>query len=220
MVYTYLRLALLTATICVAIAQPSRADDTPILAVGTENLTGGEVRPSAALVRIVMRALDRGDVAGFDECLAEHELKRADYGALLLAVKIDAGAGRNLWFVRRTLQPFCSAVLYGAHSFTYFLVEERPPGARERYRLVFQHTGDQFAIYPQQNHGLNDIEATGCIAVECRSVRMSFDGEKYKTARCAITTFENGREEKKERQCGSDDGRDDQSSGLVLPPKN
>lgn len=215
MPYTPFRLVLFIIAVCALMAQPVFADDNPLFKAG-EGPTPGEIRPSAALVRVVLGAIDKDDIEQLDGCLAEHEFKRADYASLLLAVKIDAGAGRTLWFVRPAHEPFCLA-LYGAHSFRYFWIEERPSGARPRFRIRFHSGGDYFAVYPQQSHGLNDIEETNCIATACISERMSFDGQKYQTVRCTRTTYEDGRKVKEEERCGFDGGRDDQPSGLVPP---
>jgi hypothetical protein len=121
---------------------------------------------------------------------------------------------RNLWFVRPALQPFCTA-LYDAYSIRYFLIEEQLSPSPPRYRLLFQDNGDAFAVYPRQGHGLNDIEATGCIATGCRSERMSFDGREYQPALCTSQTWNGNQEVTKIRRCGSDDGEDDQASGLI-----
>ena len=105
--------------------------------------------------------------------------------------------------------------LYGAHLFDYFLVEQYIASSKVRYRLVFQSGGDGFAIYRHLSHGLNDIEATGCIMTGCRAERMEFDGHRYKPVQCTRTHFDgDGKEIKTVRPCGSDDGRDDQASGF------
>jgi len=203
-----------------AMAQAAFAEDKPLLTAGTEVSSPGEVRPSNELVRVVLGAIDKDDVQQLDECLSDEGLKPRDYAALLRAVEIPAGAGRSLWFVRPSLKPYCFA-LYGAHLFRYFLIEDQQSGAQPRYRLLYQNGGDFFAIYRQQSHGLNDIEATGCIVSECRSARMSFDGSRYQTVRCARTTWDNQRREVTEpRRCGGDDWRDDQSSGFARPSGN
>jgi len=174
----------------------------------------GEVRPSKELVRALLGVIDKDDVEELHDCLSQQGLKRAGYAALLRAVRIDAGGGRNLWFVRPALEPYCQA-LYGAHLFRYFWIEEKPPGSPKRYRLLFQNGGDGFAVYAKQSHGLNDIEATGCIVDECRSARMSFDGRGYRPVRCTCTLL-GPPEVTKVRRCGSD-FRDDQSSGFASP---
>src|SRR5262249_7687459 len=186
----------------------------PLFKATTETPAPGEIRPSKALVRVVLGAVDKRDVELLDECLAEKGLKPGDYASLLRAIKVPAGAGHNLWFGRPALQPFCPA-LSGAHAFQYFWIEEQRSGAQPQYRIRFQNGGDAFAVYPQRSHGLNDIEATGCIASGCRIARLSFDGREYRTVRCSRSTWEDDREVIKPRRCGSDDGRDDQASGFV-----
>jgi hypothetical protein len=206
----------LLACLCVAIAQPAFAADEPLLKVGTETPAPGERRPSEELVRVVVGAIQKDEIEQLDDCLSEQGFERADYASLLRAVKINAGTGGNLWFVRPARKPYCLA-LYGAHLFRYFWIEEQQSTSGVRYRLLFQNGGDVFAVYQQQSHGLNDIEATGCIASECRSARMSFDGRQYRPVRCTRTTYGGGREVTKERRCGSDEWRDDQASGFARP---
>ena len=208
----------LVAILAGAIFAPAAiADDKPLLKAGTEMPMPGGMRPSKELVQVVLRAIQKNDIEQLDDCLAQQGLKRADYASLLRAVKIDTAAGNKLWFVRPALEPYCFA-LYGAHLFRYFWIEQQGSASSWRYRLLFQNGGDVFNVYPQQSHGLNDIEATGCIVSECRSARMAFDGRTYRTVKCSRTTWEEGgREVTKERRCGSDEGRDDQSSGFVRP---
>jgi hypothetical protein len=199
---------------CAFVAEPAFAKDKPLLKAGTEMPMPGGVRPLKELVRVVLGAIPKDDIAALDGCLTEQGFKQADYASLLRALKIKTGAGNELWFVRPALKPYCQ-VLYGAHLFRYFWIERLGSASRSHYRLLFQHGGDVFSVYPQQSHGLNDIEATGCIVSGCRSARMAFDGQKYRTVRCSFTTLEDGgrREVIKERRCGSDEGMDDQSSG-------
>jgi hypothetical protein len=212
---TSVRLALFAAAACVFISQPVFSKDKPLLHASTEVETPGALRPSKGLAAVVLRAIDKIDIEDLDECLVQERFKKADYAALLRAVKIDAEDGRKLWFVRPALKPYCQA-LYGAHLFRYFLVEDQP-AAEPRYRLLYHRGGDGFSVYPGKSHGLNDIEATRCIVGECRSTRMAFDGKTYRKVRCSITTFNNGDDMTKERRCGSDEGMDEQSSGFVRP---
>ena len=209
-----LRPASLLALLWTVVGQPALAADKPLLQVGTEMSAPGEIRPSQELVRVVLGAIDKDDVAQLNDCIAEQGLKHADYAALLRAVRIDAGPGRKLWFVRPTLKPYCFA-LYGAHLFRYFWIEEQLSSSLPHYRLLFKNGGDIFAVYRQQSHGLNDIEATGCIVSECRSARMAFDGREYRPIRCSWTNRDaQKREITHARRCDSDDWRNDQSSGF------
>jgi len=145
------------------------------------------------LVRLVLAALDRDDVGRLDTCIAEQRLPAGSHYRFFRALGIRSGQGRTMWFVRPTLRPYCPA-LYGAHLFRYFLFEERAAAAGPQYRLVFRGGGDRFAAYPTLHHGLNDIEATGCTAAGCDSVRMAFDGREYRPVRCTRTMFEARRE--------------------------
>jgi len=146
-----------------------------------------------ALVRLVIASLDRSDVDLLDTCLAEQRLPAGGYDRLFRAVGIRSGPGPALWFVRPALRPYCHA-LYGAHSFRYFLFEERAAATGWQNRLVFSSGGDRFAAYATRHHGLNDIETTGCTAAGCDSVRMAFDGRDYRPIQCTRTIFEAGRE--------------------------
>lgn len=211
-----LRLKCLAALLGAVFLLPAFASDKPLLKTGTEISAPGEVLPSPELVRVVLGTINNDDVERLDACLSEQGLKRSDYASLLRAVRIDAGANVSLWFVRPALKPYCLA-LYGAHLFRYFWIEEQPSGSQRSYRLLFHNGGDFFAVYRRQSHGLNDIEATGCTASECRSTRMAFDGREYQPIRCSWMTWdEQHREITHLRRCGSDGWRNDQSSGLFL----
>ena len=220
MFQSHLRLAVVVTSLCAAVP-PASAHDKPLFSAATETPSPGEVRPSPQLVRIILKAIDKSDVEQLDGCVADQGLKHGDYASLLRAVRIRASSARNLWFVRPAEEPYCMA-LYGAHDFQYFLIEEKVTNSTLHYRLLFQNAGDNFSIYARQSHGLNDIEATGCIATGCRSERMSFDGREYQPVSCSSWTFSPDRQGvmqgiPKERRCGSDDGEDDQASGLIGP---
>lgn len=199
----------------IATAPPALAADKPILVASTEAPTPGAIRPAPSLARAVIKALDKDEIEQLDGCIAEDRLRRGDYAALLRTVRIRNSAGRTLWFVRPTLDPFCS-VLYGAHLFRYFLFEQLSPPPQARYRLVFYNGGDSFSVYRRVSHGLNDIEPEGCIATGCRSARLSFNGHEWRPIRCMRRTWDKkDREVVLRRRCGSDEGSDMQSSGFI-----
>ena len=156
-----------------------------------------EVKPNAELVRLMLIARGREDIPLFDECLAREHLPPRDYGSLMYAIPIRSGSGRTLWFVRGSLDRWCIG-LYGAHAFSYFLIDERA-GRQPRYRLVLDGGGDHFAIYPTRHHGLNDIEMTGCRAFDCDSSRMVFNGRRYRAIRCTSTSWDDHHREIRRR---------------------
>ncbi len=206
---------IISAALLCATALPAWGNEKPLLSASTENSTPGEIRPSPELVRIVLDSVGRGNLEQLDACVAAQRLKHADYASLLRAVRISGGAGHALWFVRPSLNPYCQ-VLYGAHLFQYFLVDEQPSASRSFYRLVYQNGGDSFDIYGQKSHGLNDIGSTGCVAIECRSSRMSFDGRQYQPVQCSRTRWnDHGQEVTESRRCGADDWKNSQSSGFA-----
>ena len=188
-------------TIILSLGVSAAAAERPLFETGSEYAERPrqhQVKPNAELVRLVLTA--RPDLAlDLDRCVAEYHLAHRDYGSLMHAVPIPAGRGRTLWFVRGSLQRFCLG-LYGAHAFSYFLIDERA-GRRPRYRLVFENGGDYFAVYRTRHNGLNDIQPGGCIATECEEARMVFDGRNYRAIRCTRTTFDSGREVTRPVRC-------------------
>jgi hypothetical protein len=204
----------LAALACTPVAA---ADAQPILKMGTESSTKGLDVPPSRVVDAIIGSLNKDDIAELDQCIEDQNLKPHDYRQLLRSSLFKPAAGHLLYFVRGS-DAYCTG-LYGAHSFQYFLVEEIKDHGRTIYKIVFENRGDLFAVYPEVAHGLNDIEPGGCIVSECRSARMSFDGRKYRPVRCARTTFDRNREVTEPRRCGSDDWRDDQSSGFAPAPK-
>ena len=207
------RLSTLALT-CLLTAGPVLAADKPLLEAGSETPPDArEVRPPKGLLRFVLGTLDKSEFEQMDECLAQNDFRRGDYGVLLRAIKVSAGTGRSLWFVRGAREPFCFA-FYGAHAFRYFWVEERLSGSRSRYALRYQNSGDGFSVYRRHSHGLNDIELQGCIAGGCRTARMAFDGRKYRPVRCSVTIFTGKGEVTRPRRCRSDGWSDGQASGF------
>ena len=209
-----MRWLILMIAVSLTAMAPASAREKPILRAGSETRSPGETRPSKELTRTVIATLDENDISLLDGCIADKGLKHGDYAALLRVVKIPAGHGRNLWFVRAADKPYCVA-LYGAHLFRYFLIEEQHANGASSYRVVFQRGGDEIAVYAKQSHGLNDIQTTGCIAIGCRTARWSYDGRQYQPIQCTAGVFDdNGRAVTRPRRCGSDDGPDDQASGF------
>lgn len=204
-----LRYLPILAAVLWAAVMPARAEDKPLVNDTSERSSPAGVRPSRGLTSFVIKTMAPDWRERVDECLTA----KGDYASVLRAVQVKAGTGHSLWLVRPTINPFCMA-LYGAHLFNYFLVEQYAVASKVQYRLVFQNGGDGFAIYRHQSHGLNDIEATGCIATACRSARMSFDGQEYRPVLCTLTQFKDQKEIKVIRPCGTDDGKDEQASGF------
>lgn len=197
-------------TILLSAGSPAAAAERPLFTAYSEHPERPrqrQVRPAPALVRLVLRAVDSNDVRLLDTCIAEQRLRPGDYGSLLRAVRIRAGPDRLLWFVRPVLRPPYCPALYGAHLFRYFLFEERTAGARPRYRLVFQNGGDYFAVYRRLHRGLNDIEATSCTVGDCWTVRMAYDGMRYRPSRCSHTAVNRGQEVTRPRRCEPDGER-------------
>jgi hypothetical protein len=162
-----------------------------------------QVRPNAELVRLVLSARSYDMAADLDPCVAEYRLRPRDYASLMYAVPIPSGPRRTLWFVRGSLNRFCLG-LYGAHSFSYFLIDQRA-GRQPRYRLVFDGGGDYLAIYRTRHNGLNDIQPEGCIATGCSGARMVFDGRHYRASWCILTTWDaNHREVRRRVRCPRD----------------
>jgi len=177
--------------IVLALGSTAAAAQRPLFETGSEfaeRPRQHRVRPNAELVRLVITARGRDDVPMFDECLAENHLPPGDYASLMYAVPIPAGPHRTLWFVRGSLQYWCIG-FYGAHSFSYFLIDERA-GREPRYRLVFDEGGDYFAVYPSRHNGLNDIQPEACIMTECSGARMVYDGGRYHAIWCIRTTWD------------------------------
>lgn len=208
-----LQLGLCAAFVCAPVAAVGAQ---PILKMEAESSTRRMGVPGHQVVDVIIGSLEKDDIVVLDQCLEYQKLKPHDYRHLLRSVVFRPSPGHLLHFVRAS-DVACSG-WYGAHSFQYYLVEESRLDGIRKFKIVFEDRGDRFAVYDKVNHGLNEIEATGCIAIECRSARMSFDGQQYRPIRCTRTTFNRNREIREPRPCGSDDWRDDQSSGFALAP--
>ena len=192
--------AILALTLSIALAAQPLAAETPIWRAGSDRPAPGETPPSPRVLAAVVRHLDPYDVEMLDRCVAEQSLRPHDYARFLRQVRIPAGAGIELYFVRPALDSDCLA-LYGAHLFRYFLVERRAKTGR--WRIAFADGGDAFAVFARTHHGLNDIEPTGCDAGHCGSDRMIFDGVRYRSSQCHVTTWETGRQITRPMRCWS-----------------
>ena len=198
-----LRRLCFVALLATTFIQAAGAAEKPLFTAGTETSVPGEIRPPEELVRFVLGSIDKHEIEELDACLSDEGFNPSDYAALLSAVRIRADGKANLWFVRPSLKPFCFA-LYGAHLFRYFWIKEEVSSSQHTYRLLFHSGGDLFAVYPQKNHGLNDIEATGCWASGCSSTRMAFNGREYRPTLCSgIEWDEQHRKITHSRRCDS-----------------
>jgi hypothetical protein len=193
--------------ILAALVPTAAAAQRPLFETGSEYAERPrqhEAKTNAELVRLVLGARHYDMAADLDRCLAEYHLPPHDYGSLMYAVPIPAGMGRTLWFVRGLPDRWCIG-LYGAHAFSYFLIDEKA-GRRPRYRLVFENGGDDFAVYRSRHNGLNDIQAEGCIVSGCSGARMIYDGRRYRAIWCVETTWdEHGREIRRRLPCRRND---------------
>ncbi len=204
--------ALALATVTNTSAAPAQLK--AIFRTGTESSTTGLALPPLEIVNVVVQSMDKEDVRELDQCVEDQQLKPHAYQKLLRSAVVRPSPGHILYFVRGS-NAYCGG-LYGAHNFRYFLVDESSSSGRATVKIVFENRGDFFSIYPEISHGLNDIEASGCIVSGCSSARMAFDGRKYRAVDCSVTTFDpRGHEVKKPRRCGDDGFKDDQSSGFV-----
>jgi len=143
----------------------------------TEKETTGYAVPDDDLVATLVKALP--DVEEFLQiCLDEKKGDASDFKGYLVAYPVMERDGKSLYFVRPTLEPYCST-LYGAHAFKFWFLQRDAGKNPSKYRLVLDSGADIAEVVASVHHGQNDIKTQYCVADGCEVRIFHFNGYAY-----------------------------------------
>ena len=145
----------------------------------TEEPTAGWGRISEALARRLVISKGIKDYA--DQCIHDDALAR-NYRQFLVTRPAPLSTGQEKYFlVRPTADPNCHA-FYGAHVFTFWIVDSRQ-------RIVFSATADEFTVLKTSHKGMRDLLVSQCHGGYCYRSTLAFDAHSYQAMSCATVTI-------------------------------
>ena len=97
----------------------------------------------------------------------------------------------QMYFVRPALDPFCM-YFYGAHTFTYWIVQEVPSASGPVFTAAVMDGADFVTVLPSHHEGLYDLETGVCTAAQCTYRTRERSGDAFKFSNCRRDHFEEG----------------------------
>lgn len=97
----------------------------------------------------------------------------------------------QLHFVRPALEPFCR-YFYGAHTFTYWIVQEVPSASGPVFTAADMDGADFVTVLPSHHEGLYDLELGVCTAAQCTYRTRQRSGDAFTFFDCRREHFEEG----------------------------
>lgn len=104
----------------------------------------------------------------------------------------------QLHFVRPALEPFCM-YFYGAHTFTYWIVQEVPSASGPVFTAADMDGADFVTVLPSHHEGLYDLELGVCTAAQCTYRTRQRSGDAFTFFDCRREHFEEGELVRSER---------------------
>jgi len=98
----------------------------------------------------------------------------------------------QMYFVRAALDPFCM-YFYGAHTFTYWIVQEVPSASGPVFRIADMDAADFVNVLPSHHEGLYDLELGVCSAAQCTYWTRQRSGDKFAFSKCRREHFDEGK---------------------------
>jgi hypothetical protein len=98
----------------------------------------------------------------------------------------------QMYFVRAALDPFCM-YFYGAHTFTYWIVQEVPSASGPVFTIADMDAADFVNVLPSHHEGLYDLELGVCSAAQCTYWTRQRSGDKFAFSKCRREHFDEGK---------------------------
>ena len=98
----------------------------------------------------------------------------------------------QMYFVRAALDPFCM-YFYGAHTFTYWIVQEVPSASGPVFTIVDMDAADFVTVLPSHHEGLFDLETGVCTAAHCTYRTRQRSGDTFTVSHCRREHFDDGK---------------------------
>jgi hypothetical protein len=98
----------------------------------------------------------------------------------------------QMYFVRAALDPFCM-YFYGAHTFTYWIVQEVPSASGPVFTIADMDAADFVNVLPSHHEGLYDLELGVCTAAQCTYRTRQRNGDTFTFSHCRREHFDEGK---------------------------
>jgi hypothetical protein len=98
----------------------------------------------------------------------------------------------QMYFVRAALDPFCM-YFYGAHTFTYWIVQEVPSASGPVFTIADMDGADFVTVLTTHHEGLYDLELGVCSAAQCTYRMRHRSGDTFTFPHCRREHFEDGK---------------------------
>lgn len=156
-----------------------------LLGASTENLAEPIIHPEPALVDYLLQ-----HDTEFAEMINQCNDNKVP-GRLLSDTRLDFNGDKIMdHFIRPVLEPYC-IYLYGAHTFSWWLVTETP---EKKYNILFAGYSDAIDILQTQHQNHKDLRVKNATAVEMMIYEFHYQGDAYKMVNCTQEKFsENGK---------------------------
>lgn len=156
------------------------ADDI-LLSASTENLNAPIIHPEPALVDHLLKE-DTDFVEMIDHC----KDMQVSPIQLLSDTRLDLNGDKTLdHFIRPVLEPYCF-YMYGAHTFSWWLIIEKPS---QHYKILFSGYSDALDILQTQHQGQRDLRVKNATAIEMMTYEFHYQDDVYKMVDCKLETF-------------------------------
>jgi hypothetical protein len=159
----------------------------------TESLPDVHEHPSPAMAKWL---LYEDDGEPMDEtlqaCLNDPEHRGVPLEKRFVSVPLPLIAQQpQMYFVRPALDPFCM-YFYGAHTFTYWIVQEVPSASGPVFTAAVMDGADFVTVLPSHHEGLYDLKTGVCTAAQCTYRTHQRSGDAFTFSDCRREHFEEG----------------------------
>lgn len=160
--------------------------DEILFASSTENLREPIIHPEPELVDYLLK-----EDADFAEQVALCGNEQSNARELLGNTRLDVNGDEVMdHFIRPVLEPFC-IYLYGTHTFSYWLVTEKP---EKKYEIIFSGFSDAIDILKTRHQNHRDLRVKNATALEMTTYDFQYQDGSYKMTNCTQEEFaENGK---------------------------
>ena len=152
---------------------------------GTESETRGWPHISESLAESLF--IESGDYRSFAKQAIKDNQLRGNLRQFLVQKQIPVSVDKKerFFFIRPPLKPYYS-VLYGAHAYTFWIVNQNQ-------KTVFFSAGDQFSVLEAISDGMHDVEVMNAFGGLAYRAVFAFDGSEYKAKSCSTEIIQDRR---------------------------
>jgi hypothetical protein len=167
---------------------------TSLTSSSSESLPDVHEHPSPAMAKWLLHG-DEGEPLDetLQACLNDPEHRGVPLEKRFVSVPLPLIEQQpQMYFVRAALDPFCM-YFYGAHTFTYWIVQEVPLASGPVFTIADMDAADFVNVLPSHHEGLYDLELGVCTAAQCTYWTRQRSGDKFTFSHCRREHFDEGK---------------------------